>query len=67
MISGVNTVRKPSHFQRVPGASFSMAPKVLRCVRLPMMDSAMKMGMQRNTAENRYTRMKAAPPFCPTM
>jgi hypothetical protein len=25
------------------------------------------MGMQRNIAENRYTRMKAAPPFCPTM
>jgi hypothetical protein len=32
-----------------------------------MMDSARNIGMQRKTAEKRYTRMKAAPPFCPTM
>ena len=64
---GVMTVSSPTHFQPVFGASFSKAPKVLSWVLLPMYASLMKMGTQMKMAASSYTRMKAAPPFCPTM
>ena len=64
---GAKTVSRPSHFQREPGASFSMAPKVPWRLRRPMIVSAKKMGRTRMKLASAYRMMKAAPPCSPTM
>ena len=53
MINGEMTVRNPSHFHLVPGASFSIDPKVLECVLRPIMDSERKIGSERRNEDSR--------------
>jgi len=67
MMMGETTVKSPSHFQGVPGASFSIAPKVPWRLRRPIIVSAKKMGRTRMKLDSMYTMMKAAPPCSPTM
>lgn len=47
MISGVTTVRRPSHFHLECGAKAFIAPNVLRWVLRPITDSENRIGRER--------------------
>ena len=49
MMSGARMVMMETHFHRVPGASFFIAPYVFDLERLPIMLSERKIGRERNT------------------
>ena len=66
-MSGETIVSRPTHFHLVPGASFSIAPKVLEAVLRPIIVSESRIGSDRNMASSRYTMMYAAPPLLPTI
>ncbi len=60
-------VSRLSHFHFVPGAKASMAPNVFLCVARPITDSDRNMGKASTNEQKMYSRMKAEPPYCPTM
>ncbi len=61
------TPRYPTHFQLVPGASFSKAPTGLNCVLRPITNSAITIDNPTTRIQAKYISVKAPPPFWPAI